>query len=221
MAGLQRLHSHLLIFEHEQRATEQQLIGRVQQRLQGGDNSAVRPPACRHPRRCLLCPPLSIATRWSAISSCSPTLTTASTRSKRPTQMRGSSENEADSKQQSAAQSVENDEDAGTATLTKRQQRRKAEREQRRAEIAAMPDVWKEANVEELRRLEPTLLALALRVRTILNEYPKQEMLLQLLRIVHRLSSLPSTSPVMQLLSAEWSCCCGRRRSGTNMPAAT
>ena len=71
----------------------------------------------------------------------------------------------------------------------------------RRAEIAAMPDVWKEANVEELRRLEPTLLALALRVRTILNEYPRQEMLLQLLRIVSRLSELPSSSPVMQLLS--------------------
>ena len=110
-------------------------------------------------------------------------------------------ERERSRQQQLTAQSVDNDEVATAATLTKRQQRRKAEREQRRAEIAAMPDVWKEANVEELRRLEPTLLTLALRVRTILNEYPRQEMCLQLLRIVHRLSALPSSSPVMQLLS--------------------
>ena len=85
--------------------------------------------------------------------------------------------------------------------LTKLQQRKREQREQRTAEIAAMPDVWKAPNVEELRRLEPALLSLSVRIRTILNEFPQQEMLLQMLRVIHRLSLLPSTSPVMQLLT--------------------
>ena len=85
--------------------------------------------------------------------------------------------------------------------LTKRQQRKREQREQRRAEVAAMPDVWKAPNVEEIRRLEPALLSLSVRIRAILNEYPQQEMLVQMLKVIHRLSSLPSTSPVMQLLT--------------------
>ena len=97
--------------------------------------------------------------------------------------------------------STTDDDGDDSVPLTRRQQRKREQREQRKAEIASMPDVWRQPNVEELRRLEPALLALSVRVRAMLNEYPKQEMLVQMLRVVLRLSSMPSTSPVMALLS--------------------
>ncbi len=62
-------------------------------------------------------------------------------------------------------------------------------------------NVWKEANLNELMRIEAPLTRLMLRLRTLLTDYPKHPILIQLIRLCHKIASLPCDSPVMKILS--------------------
>ena len=62
-------------------------------------------------------------------------------------------------------------------------------------------DMWKSGNLVELIRLEKPLTELTLRLRQLLDEFPQHPVLIQLIRLCHRIASLPCDCPVMKMLA--------------------
>jgi midasin (ATPase involved in ribosome maturation) len=69
------------------------------------------------------------------------------------------------------------------------------------SDFRSFPDVWREPNIAEAKLIELPLTQFMIRLRLLLNEYPEHPMLVQLVRITHRVSSIPSNSPVMKMLA--------------------
>jgi midasin len=61
--------------------------------------------------------------------------------------------------------------------------------------------VWRESNLFEMQKLDKPLCALMLRLRHLLSLYPSHPILLQLIRLTHRISALPSSSCIKLVLT--------------------
>ena len=74
-------------------------------------------------------------------------------------------------------------------------------KQQANSDVTIELDVWTQGDINEIRRLERPLIQLMTRVRQLLCEYPAHPLLIVLIKLAHRIASLPCSTPVMKLLA--------------------